>query len=161
MLTDKPLNLVGFYSSVLLAMSLNIYPLPSFFKILNPDWVLLVLICWVFAVPQRVGVFNAWSIGIVVDILTGRMLGQSALVYALITFVILKLHRRLRNYLLPQQALFVFVCLFFSRTFAFWMENRQGQVAFFSVYLLPVLIGALLWPLLNLVLGYFGLRRVR
>ncbi|MEY4767510.1 MAG: rod shape-determining protein MreD, partial [Pseudomonadota bacterium] len=66
-------------------MSLRIAPFPQLIRIFNPDWVLLVLIYWTLALPYRRGVLTAWGIGLLTDVLTGRLLGEYALIYALIT----------------------------------------------------------------------------
>lgn len=135
-------------------MSLKILPLPSVWNSMNPDWVLLVLIYWTLAAPEKIGVFNAWVVGLLVDVLTGRILGQHALTYALVSYVTLKLHKRLRQYPVPQQALFIFLCLLFSRILVFWIENIQSDTEFSLDFWLPVIIGTLLWPLVYSMLRF-------
>lgn len=137
-------------------MSLNILPLSNTVKSLNPDWVLLVLIYWTLAVPERTGVFNAWVLGVLVDVLTGRIFGMHGLIYVLVNYACLKLHRRLRQFPLLQQALYVFYCLLTSQTLVFWMENLQGSKGLSWTFWLPVFTGTLCWPLV-----YTGLRWVR
>ncbi len=43
--------------TVIVAMCLRITPWPGFLTDINPDWVLLVLIYWALAVPERAGIF--------------------------------------------------------------------------------------------------------
>ncbi len=154
MLTNNRQNNLGYFVTLFLAMSLKILPLPEFLSRLNPDWVLLTLIYWTLAVPEKVGVFNAWVVGILVDVLTGRVLGQQALIYALTSYTSLKLHKRLRQYPVYQQSLFVFLCLFFSQMMVFWIENIQGTTEFTLVFWMPVLVGTLFWPLIYLILRF-------
>jgi len=145
-----------YFITLLLAMGLNVLPLTNELKALNPDWVLLVLIYWTLAVPERVGVFNAWGLGILVDVLTGRILGMHGLIYALINYTCIKFHRRLRHYPIPQQALFVFFCLLLSQSLVFWIENIQGSTGLTWVFWLPVLTGTICWPFI-----FSGLRLIR
>lgn len=143
-------------------MCLKIMPLPDYLSRLNPDWVLLTLIYWTLAVPERMGVFNAWLVGIVVDVLTGRLLGQQALIYALASFTSLKFHRRLRQYPLPQQSLFIFCNLLFAQIMVFWIENINSLTEFTMTFWMPVITGTLLWPLIYLSLRFiriFGQNR--
>lgn len=140
--------------TIALAMSLNILPLPEAIKNLNPDWVLLVLIYWALAMPERVGVFNAWLIGILVDVMTGRLMGMHGLTYALVSYACLKLHKRLRQYPLPQQSLFIFFCLLSSQTMVFWIENIQDTTKFSFLFWLPVFIGTFVWPLVASALRF-------
>lgn len=140
--------------TLVLALSLNILPLPEAIKNLNPDWVLLTLIYWVLAMPERIGVFNAWLIGILVDVMTGRLMGMHGLTYVLVSYACLKLHKRLRQYPLPQQSLFIFLCLLSSQTMVFWIENIQDTTEFSLMFWLPVFIGTFAWPLVASALRF-------
>lgn len=146
-----------YFLSMIVAMSLNILPLANVVKSLNPDWVLLILIYWTMAVPERIGVFNAWLLGIVVDVLTGRLLGMHGLIYALINYTCLIFHRRLRHYPIPQQTVFVFFCLLLSQVLVYWIENIQGTTGLGWVFWLPVLTGTLCWPFVFSGLRWFRL----
>ena len=152
MQVNKPQSLKGYIVSIIFAMGLNIFSFPAFFKSLSPDWVLLTLIYWMLAMPERVGVFNAWGVGLMVDALTGRLLGQHALAYALISYFCLMLHKRLRQYLLLQQSLFVFLSLLLSQIMRLVIENIQSDTQFTIVFWLPVVTGTLFWPILYMVL---------
>ena len=139
-----------------LAMCLRIVPWPGFLADINPDWVLLALIYWTLAVPERVGIFNAWTIGLLTDVLTGRVFGQYALAYSLIIYCCLMLHKRLRQFLWIQQGLFIFFCLLFSQVLLFWLKNIQHPAQLHTSFWLPVFTGTLCLPLV-----YTALRRVR
>lgn len=142
--------------TVVIAMCLRIAPWPGFLININPDWVLLALIYWTMAVPERVGIFHAWTIGLLTDVLTGRVLGQYALTYSLIIYICLLLHKRLRQFPLPQQSLFIFFCLLFIQILLFWLNNIQHQSQLHASFWLPVFTGTLCWPFI-----YTALRRVR
>jgi rod shape-determining protein MreD len=156
MLAKIQLNKVNFVVSFIIAMSLKILPLPPYLSLFNPDWVLLALIYWTLAIPEKIGVFTAWVIGIFVDVLTGRFLGQQALAYAIISYICLKLHKRLRQYPVLQQSLFIFLCLLFSQMLMFWIENIYSVTEFSWAFWLPVFIGTMFWPVI-----YSTLRFVR
>ncbi|MDI1277027.1 rod shape-determining protein MreD [Methylobacter sp.] len=142
--------------TIVMAMCLRIAPWPSFLSGINPDWVLLVLIYWTIAVPERIGIFHAWTVGLLTDVLTGRVFGQYALAYTLIIYFCLILHKRLRQFPLPQQGLFIFFCLLFSQILLFWLKNIQHPAQLHTSFWLPVFTGTLCWPLI-----YTALRRVR
>jgi len=111
--------------TIVMAMCLRIAPWPGFLSGINPDWVLLVLIYWTIAVPERIGIFHAWTVGLLTDVLTGRVFGQYALAYTLIIYFCLVLHKRLRQFPLPQQGLFIFFCLLFSQILLFWLKKHS------------------------------------
>lgn len=158
-------NYVGFFRitlTLVLAMCLRIAPWPPEIAIFNPDWVLLVLIYWSLVIPDRVGIFHAWTFGLLTDVLTGRLLGQYALAYSLIIYICLKLHKRLRQFPFLQQALFIFFCLLLSQLLLFFIKNLQHPAQLKASFWLPVFTGTLSWPLVYGLLGFVSLfRRIK
>lgn len=148
-----------YFLTVVLAMAMRIMPFSPVLEMLNPDWVLLVVLYWTLAFPERFGVFNAWLVGLLVDVLTGRILGQYALVYALICYAAFKFHRRVRHNPIPQQCLFVLACLMFERLIVFWIESENGAGRLPWTFWLPVLTGTLVWPPVYGILRYFRVFR--
>jgi rod shape-determining protein MreD len=122
----------------------------------NPDWIALALIYWSMAFPERFGVFSAWSVGLLTDVLTGRLLGQYALIYALIAYFTIKEHRRLRQFPLIQQCVFVFFCLLLSQSIIFGTEIMKAGNRLTLDFWYPVLTGTLVWPGV-----YWMLRHIR
>ncbi len=147
-----------FVISIVLAMAARILPLPVNLADLNPDWVLLVLIYWSLATPEQTGVFSAWTAGLLVDVLTGRVLGLHALVYAVISYFVVRLHKRIRHYPLPQQSLFILFCLLLAYLLIYWIETLQGKTTISNHYWWPVITGALFWPIVSTLLRSIRLR---
>lgn len=145
------------FLSLTVALLLTIVPLPEDLRLLRPDWVLLVLIYWAMALPHRVGVGIGWIMGLINDVLTGMLLGQHALAYCLVIFLTLKLHQRLRLYPLWQQAQSVLVLLALGQLLLLWINGMIGRPIHTWLYWAPSLLGALLWPVLFVLLR--GLRR--
>lgn len=104
--------------------------------------------------PYRKGVFNAWSVGLLTDVLMGRSLGEYALIYALIGYFCVQLHKQLRQYPLIQQSVFIFTSLLFSQLLLFLIENIQNRITFSAIFWLPVISGTLCWPLIYPVLNF-------
>ena len=155
-------NYVGFFRIILtlvLAMGLRIAPLPPSLAVLNPDWVLLVLIYWSLAMPERVGIFHAWTFGLLTDVLTGRLLGQYALAYSLIIYICLKLHKRLRQFPFLQQGVFIFFCLLLSQLLLFFIKNLQHPAQLHASFWLPVFTGTLSCPVVYALLGFVSFFR--
>lgn len=135
-------------------MVLRVMSLFPDMDIFNPDWIVLVLIYWSIALPERFGVFSAWMIGLMTDVLTGRFLGVYGLVYALISYFCIKEHRRLRQFPLLQQCIFVACCLLGAQSIIFGAESVQAGNRLPLSFWYPVLTGALVWPLVFVVLRY-------
>ncbi len=152
-------GVVRIIMTIIFAMCLKIAPLPASFAVYNPDWVLLTLIYWSLAMPERVGIFNAWSFGLLTDVLTGRMFGQYALAYSLVIYICLSLHKRLRQFPVFQQALFIFCCLLLAQLLLFFIKNIQYTAQLKPTFWLPVFVGTLCWPLVYTVLRFVRLAR--
>ena len=152
MLRNKPATRLVIPASLLVAMVLCIIPLPGEWFVYNPDWVLLFLLYWAIAIPERVGVGVAWCVGLLGDALTGRMLGQHALAYSVVIFMAVKSHRRLRAYPLYQQAILIFLLLLINQLLVFWTQDMKAARTIASIYWMPSLVGALAWPIVLLAL---------
>jgi rod shape-determining protein MreD len=148
-----------FIVSVFFAMCLKMMPLSTKLQFWNPDWVLLVLIYWLLTMPYKWGVFSAWIVGLLIDVLTGRQLGQYALIYALIGYICLKFYKRVRHFPFMQQGLFIFSCLLLAHTLGFCIESIRNPSRFQWVFLLPVITGTLIWPFAWIVLRSFNLNQ--
>ncbi len=139
-------------ASFLLALLLTILPLPEWARIYRPQWYTLVLIYWTTATPQRVGVGIGWLTGIIIDVLTGTLLGQHALALSLIAYITHKMHQRLRLFPIWQQSLVVLVLLLIERVLQLWIMGALGQpVPTLSFWISP-LVGMLLWPWIYIIL---------
>lgn len=132
--------------SFLLAFALLIVPLPESLRLLRPEWVTLVLIYWCMALPTRVGVGIGWFSGLLLDVARDALLGQYALALALVAFLTLHLHQRLRVFPLWQQALTVFVLVLLQSLLVMWVKGLTGQAPDFWKVLLPAFTSMLVWP---------------
>ena len=144
------------YGSILIGMVLSIIQLPTGLPAelgyLRPDWVAMVLVYWVIATPDRLGVVTAWFVGVIMDVLVGGLLGQHALSYVIVTYVAASLYQRLRMFSVWQQGVVIFVVLGLSHIVGFWIESIAGLSQWSLWYILPAVSGALLWPWVFLLL---------
>ena len=133
----------------IVALLLTIMPLPEWARYLRPDWVGMVLIYWCLAVPERVGVITGWLMGLLLDLLTGALLGQHALALAVIAWVTLNFHQRIRLFPIWQQALTVLVLLILHQLLAIWVSRIIGRPGVPWYFWAPSLVGMLIWPLIS------------
>lgn len=138
------------------ALMLSILPLPDWAQMFRPDWVSLVLIYWVMAMPERVGVTFAWGVGLLLDVAQGAILGQHALGLVVISYIVLLQYSRIRVFSLLQQAIVVFFLLLIKQLLVLWVNGIIGLSPSLGNYFMPSLVGAILWPWL-----FLGLRRIR
>lgn len=141
--------------SLAVAIWLSILPMPTWAAWARPEWVALVLIYWVIALPHRVGIVSAWATGLLLDVVEGVTLGQNALSLSVVAYVGLVLYQRVRMYAGWQQAGIVFVLIGLHQLVNYWVQTlTQAQVVPSLLFLLPALVSALLWPTVLLLLRY-------
>lgn len=135
-----------------LAMMLTILPLPSWAAWLRPQWVMLVMIYWCLAIPERISVGVAWLIGLLLDVLQGTLLGQHALALAVVAYFIVKFHPRIRLYPIWQKTIIVFFLSLTYLALIFWVQGLMGILPNTWEYWLPAITSTLLWPWVFIIL---------
>lgn len=139
-------------TTLIVALVLTLLPLPEWAQPFRPQWYTLALIYWCVALPQRVGVGTGWALGLIVDTLTGSLLGQHALSLSLIAFLCVKLHLRVRVFPLWQQSLTVLTLLALERLLSLWVMGATGYPTPPLLYWAPALVSMLLWPWVFIIL---------
>ena len=127
-------------SGLLLALLLRLLPLPPGWFALSPDWLALLLLQGSLQAPGRA------------DALTGRLLGQQALAYAVMVYLNLRLRSRLLGLPLPLQGLWVLLLLLLGQLLVLWTRPAELAESVRAAYWLPALSGALAWPVLRALL---------
>ena len=143
------LSLVGIFwmiVSVMLALILTLLPLPIWADWWRPEWVPLVVIYWSLVLPHRFSVGFAWIIGLLLDAVGGTLLGEQALALAVVAYITVKLHRRIRVFPLWQQSVTVFGLIAIFESIIFLIQGLIGQLPELVHYWLPSVSSMLLWP---------------
>lgn len=142
------------------AMVLTIVPLPHFLIGMMPQWALLVVLWVVVQFPDKLGVIFAFCFGLLMDVLTGSLLGQHAFVYVFLVYCVLKLQLSLRHLPMWQQMLMVlmfsFLNLSLQRVIIVWV----GHALPLGNLWVSIFTSALVWPLLTAVLHKFHWQRI-
>ncbi len=140
--------------SFVAASSLNVYPLNPSMATLRPMVMIMVLIFWLLFQPRYVGIFTAFTIGIIADLLMDTHLGQqafSAVVVALvikITSIYVRQLNTLSAWLIASLGLMVF-------QISLWVLQMFIQNVFIAQSALSLLMSIISWPLVLLVLRKF------
>lgn len=150
MLTRKCYRVI--IPTVIVALMLEMFPLPDWAQPFRPDWVTLVLIYWAMAIPEQVGVTVAWIFGLLLDVTQGAILGQHAIGLVLVVYLVHLQYLRLRVFSLVQQAIVVFVLLMIKQLLVLWVSGIVGHAPDSASYFLPSFIGAMIWPWLFVIL---------
>lgn len=141
----RPISRKSIYFSLLVALLLQMLPWDGFGLMLRPDFVLLVLLYWLLRSPQLCNIGTAWMVGLIIDLITGGLFGQSALAYALTAFFALSYQRRLALFNRWQQTAYVFALLLLTQISIMVLKLFAGGESPGWNYFLPSVSGILLW----------------
>lgn len=145
--------------TIILAAILAIVPMPAWLELWRPEWVTLVVVYWVIALPHKVGLFSAWLVGFFVDVMEGSLLGLNALALTVIAYVALNLYQRMRMFTPLQQSITILILVGVQQLLVFWVLTATGQnTATNLAFVISALSSALLWPVIFPLLRYW--RRV-
>ncbi|ACL71609.1 rod shape-determining protein MreD [Thioalkalivibrio sulfidiphilus] len=136
----------------IVALALTVVPLPDWAAPWRPQWLAMTLIYWSMALPRRIGVGLGWFLGLLLDAATGALLGQHALGFALIAYLSIRMHQRVRVFPLWQQALTVGGLLALHLLLVLWILGMTGRAPGTWLYWAPLVSSMILWPWLFVLL---------
>lgn len=139
-------------STFFIALMLAVLPLPPQFLWLRPDWVAMVVIFWVIACPQIIGLELVWLLGLVLDCMTGTVLGVHAFGLVFIAYFTNAAQPKLRVALMWQQLVFVLTVLWVYQVILCVIQGMLTKTTSVSLIWLPALTSAMLWPWLTFIL---------
>ena len=160
-------NRLWIYSSIIFALILDIYLFPESIIHWKPLLVLLTLIYWNMALPDKVGVSEALVVGLFLDILTGSILGLHALLFVFITYICQRFFYQFRVAPVLQQSVILFFLFFvFKIILAFDFINVSSGVSISDIqYLLNSLtfafLSSLMWPIIFFILRELRRKKIK
>lgn len=143
-----PVRLGYILLTLVLALLLELVPMPQWLSWVWPDFVALVLVYWGVFQPYRLGLLPAWGMGLLMDVADGALFGQHALAYAALMYGAIFLHRRIQMFPLRFQVAHVAALLLAERCLQLLVRLVGGEefpgITFFG----GSLTAAALWPVL-------------
>ncbi|WP_298440958.1 rod shape-determining protein MreD [uncultured Ferrimonas sp.] len=140
--------------TLLVAVLLQVMPLPQVLQGWRPDWVLLTVVYWVLTLPHRFNILSACVVGVVLDVLLGGTLGVRGLGLSLVAFLVAVQYQRLRHFTMVQQLLLVGLFAMLTQLVIYLVEYlSNASISISLAYLQPALLTAALWPWAFWLLG--------
>ena len=136
--------------SLCVAFLLNMLPLTWLGWM--PDWVALTLCFWSVREFRKVGMGWAFLLGVLMDIVDARVMGEHALAYVLMAYAASSLARRVLWFPLWQQSLQVLPLLYIVPLAQLGVALRMGADFPSWAYFVWPLLAALLWVPLSFIL---------
>ena len=145
-----PVNPLFIWFSLFMALALNMLPWGRMAGM--PDFLAVALVFWNVHQPRRVGVGVAFTLGLLMDVHQGALLGQHALAYTLLSFFAITVHRRLLWFTVPSQAVQIVPLFVAAHTVSLLVRMIAGAGFPGWTLVLAPLAESLMWPLASMLL---------
>ena len=140
--------------TLLAGLMANAVPVSGMAQVLKPDFLALVILYWCIQEPRLIGVGVAWCLGLMMDVVDATVFGQHALAYAVLAYGAGYFRRRVLRFPLWQQAAQVAVLLLLCAGLVLVVRVAGGASLPRWTYFVGALTGALLWPLVSVLLQW-------
>ena len=140
-----------------LGFALTIMPLPPVLDPMRPYWIALVIIYWNLEAGRMRHLGQAFLLGLLLDVVTGTLLGQQALGLVILVFLLERFRFRIRFFPPWQQAAAIFALLLNDRVIQLWIVTLAGNHWPPWTWGLAPLVAVLIWPWMFLL--FDALRR--
>ncbi len=147
-----------FWGAIIASWFFLLLPLPKSLVAFKPFLIAIILIFYALENPRRIGLGRAFILGCFTDVLSAGMLGEYALRFCVLVFVVLRFRSRLRFFPMWQQTIGVFFLLLNDRIVGLMIWVFSGFAAPDWRYWFAPLIGAAIWPFVFLLLDDLGAR---
>lgn len=134
--------------TLVLALALTAVPLPASVAPFRPDWVPLILIFWSLLAPERFGLLAAFWMGLLLDTLSGALLGQHALALVVVVYLTIRFHLRIRVFPVWQLSVTIVLLLTIYEFVLFWVDGVAGRTVPLTERWAPLISSALIWPVI-------------
>lgn len=138
--------------SVLIASVATIYPLPYDLAVWRPCFLMLVTLFWILCQTSWCGIWFAFATGIFTDLLIDAPLGQSALIYVLLTFSL--------RYFIREKRVLTFFMLWLITSLSIisyglflWGTQSAVHIHYPIMHRWPPILSSILaWPIIYMLL---------
>ena len=148
-------QLIFLCMSFFLALYLYLVPLPESLANFKPQWFVLTFIYWNIAIPHRIGVLLTVSLGLILDILEGSILGRHAIALLTVHLICAVGYQRFRVFTNFQQCFLIFGVIGIYLVIFYWFDTIFNNTGKSIAFLGSAFSSAILWPLVLFFLRFF------
>jgi rod shape-determining protein MreD len=147
---------LSIFISFLIAALLTSIPLPKFLQWIWPQWLILVMMFWILNLPGHVGFGTAFVIGLLLDALSGSMLGEHSLALVIVTYFLLKFNNKLAFNRIGAQSIIIFTLTILYLALLYWIHGIIKNLPSTPNYWLSSITSAFIWPSIALLLNKYA-----
>ena len=155
-MTRKTKLYLSIFISFLIAALLATIPLPKFLHWIWPQWLVLVMIFWILNFPNQVGFGMAFGTGLLLDALSGSMLGEHGFALVIIAYFLLRFNNKLTFSRASARTLIVFILILLYLALLCWIHGIIKNLPSTPSYWLSSVTSAFVWPPLTILLSKYA-----
>ena len=140
-------NLFFIWSMILLSIILMVIPVPDVIEQYRLPWLKMTVIFFSIFNISLIGIISVWFSGLILDIMTGGLMGENALILAVLSYLSYRFRFQVRVYPMWQIMIVVLILLSLGELIALWIHGVSGNM-FFNIYdWINVGIAVVVWPI--------------
>jgi len=152
---SRPFTSIVFVLSFAFAFLCFFAPLRGGVIYWRPMLVFLTVIFWLLAEPHTLGIGFAWIVGLILDLVSGGVLGEHALALAISAYLLQLAGQRMNNFSVLHQVMVVAGLALFYQLAHIVISLVGGQDADTWRMLYAVISTVVLWPFWAMLLWKF------
>ena len=145
-------NLFFIWSMILLSIILTVMPVPELLDQYRLPWLTMTVIFFSIFNISLIGIISVWFSGLILDIMTGGLMGENALILAVLSYLSYRFRFQIRVYPMWQIMLVVLILLSLGELISLWINGVSGTMFFNIDDWINVGIAVLVWPIFMRVL---------
>jgi len=151
-ITKRLNNYLIVAASFFIALALTFVDLPSWANYIYPEYLVIVLLYWIYTSYTYVNIGMAFLVGIILDMVYDAPIGEHALVLVLAAYFIIKFNSKIHALDFEKRLVVIFGLIFWCQFAPLLIQFCLGQLSFFWLSSVKILVKALFGTLLWLVL---------
>ena len=140
-------NLIFIWSIILLSIVLTIIPLPDLMNSFRLPWLMMIVIYFSIFNVSLIGVLSAWLSGLILDLLTGGLMGENAMILSIISYLAYRFRFQIRVYPIWQIMVVVLLLLSLGELLSLWIQGVSGTMNLSIVKWINISISVIIWPI--------------
>jgi len=140
-------NLIFIWSIILLSIVLTIIPLPDLMNSFRLPWLMMIVIYFSIFNVSLIGVLSAWLSGLILDLMTGGLMGENAMILSIISYLAYRFRFQIRVYPIWQIMVVVLLLLSLGELLSLWIQGVSGTMNLSIVKWINISISVIIWPI--------------
>ena len=140
-------NLIFTWSIIILSIVLTIIPVPDLINSFRLPWLMMTVIYFSIFNVSLIGVLSAWFAGLILDLMTGGLMGENAMILSIISYLSYRFRFQIRVYPIWQIMVVVLILLSLGELLSLWIQGVSGTMNISIVNWINISIAIIIWPL--------------